>query len=151
METTRTCRLVHLDEGRRAALNGVGRIEHDTYLVTEVHDGTLVLTPMPGWADEHLALLELPEVQDRLKPGGESVIEVPVDPDRETAATRLACLALRQAGFWGEANFEVEVAHPRFAEAVEAAAAAGDEQQALEAARKILEGPEAAEVFGLTP
>ena len=54
-------------------------------------------------------------------------------------------------GFWGEANFAVEAAHPRFAEAVEAAAAAGDEQQALEAARRILEGPEAAEVFGLTP
>jgi len=101
----------------------------------------LMLTPMPGWTDEHLALLELPEVQDRLKPGGGSVIEAPVDPDSDTAATRLACLALRQAGFWGEVNFEVEVAHPRFAEAVEAAAAAGDEQQALEAARKILEGP----------
>ena len=115
------------------------------------YDGTLVLTPMPGWTDEQLALLERPEVQDRLKPGGESVIEAPVDPDRDTAALRLACLALRQAGLWGEANFAVEVAHPRFAEAVEAAAAAGDEQQALEAARRILEGPEAAEVFGLTP
>lgn len=151
MGTTRTRRLVHLDEDRQAALNGVGRTEHDTYLVTEDHDGTLVLTPMPGWTDEQLALLERPEVQDRLKPGGESVIEVPVDPDRDTAALRLACLALRQAGLWGEANFAVEVAHPRFAEAVEAAAAAGDEQQALEAASRILEGPEAAEVFGLTP
>ena len=120
-------------------------------VVPEDYNGTLMLTPMPGWTDEHLALLRRPEVQDRLKPGGESVIEAHVDPDRDTAATRLACLALRQAGFWGEANFEVEVAHPRFAEAVEAAAAAGDEQQALEAARKILEGPEAAEVFGLTP
>lgn len=151
METTRTRRLVHLDKDRQATLNGVGRTEHDTYLVTEDHDGTLVLTPMPGWTDEQLALLERPEVQDRLKPGGESVIEAPVDPDRDTAALRLACLALRQAGFWGEANFAVEVAHPRFAEAVEAAAAAVDEQQALEEARRILEGPEAAEIFGLTP
>ena len=117
----------------------------------EDYSGPLMFTPMPGRTDEYLALLELPEVQDRLKPGVESVIEAPVDPDRDTAATRLACLALRQAGFWGEANFEVEVAHPRFAEAVEAAAAAGDEPQALETARRILEGPEAAEVFGLTP
>lgn len=110
-----------------------------------------MITPIPGWTDEHLALLGRPEVQDRLKPGGESVIEAPVDPDRDTAATRLACLALRQAGFWGKTNFAVEVIHSRFAEAVEAAAAVGDEQQALEAARRILEGAEAAEVFGLTP
>ena len=151
MESTRTRQLVHLDEDRQAALNGVGRTEHDTYLVTEGQDGTLVLTPMPGWTEEHLALLERPDVQDLLKPGGESVIEVPVDPDRDTAATRLACLALRQAEFWGKANFNIEVSHPRFAEAVEAAAAADDEQQALEAARRILEGPEAAEAFGLAP
>lgn len=150
MGATRTGQFVHLDENRQAALNGVGRAEHDTYLVTEGHDGTLVLTPVPGLTDDHLDLLERPDVQELLKPGSGLIIEAPVDPTPDSAAVRLACLALRQAGLWGEPHFAVEVAHPRFAEAVEAAAAACDEQQALEAALAILDGPEAAESFGLT-
>lgn len=40
--------------------------------------------------------------------------------------------------------------HPRFADAV-AAAAHDDERQALDAATAILEGPEALEAFGFTP
>lgn len=151
MGATRTGQFVHLDENRQAALNGVGHAEHDTYLVTESHDGTLVLTPVPGLTDDHLDLLERPDVQELLKPGGGSIIKASVDPTPDSAAARLACLALRQAGLWGEPQFAVEVAHPRFAEAVEAAVAACDEQQALEAALAILDGPEAAESFGLTP
>lgn len=100
-----------------------------------------------GLTDDHFDLLEHPDIQELLKPGGGSIIEVPVDPAPDSAATRLACLALRQAGLWGEPHFAVEVAHPRFAEAVEAAAAACDEQKALEAALAILNGPEAAESF----
>ena len=43
----------------------------------------------------------------------------------------------------------MNVPHSRFAEAVKAAAATPDEEQALVAATAILEGPEALAVFGL--
>ena len=76
---------------------------------------------------------------------------MPIDPTPETAAARLARLALRQAGYWGDAPLDLDVPHPRFNEAVEAAAAAGDRDRALEAATSILQGPEAAAAFGLKP
>ena len=50
--------------------------------------------------------------------------------------------ALRQAGYCGDAPLDIEVPHPRFGEAAESAAA-GDREEALEAAAVILDGPEA--------
>ncbi len=148
---TRTGRFVHLDEHRQVTLNEMGRAEDDTYLVTEAHDGTLVLTPVPSRTEDHTALLIRPEMVERLQRDSSEHIEAPADPTPETAAVRLACLALRQAGLFGDPRVPVNVNHPRFAEAVEAAAAAPDKQQALKAATAILQGPEAAAAFGLDP
>ena len=91
------------------------------------------------------------ELEDLFKRDSSERLEIAGDPTADTAAVRLACLALRQAGLWGPPYDDVEVAHPRFAEAVEAAAAASDERQALAAATAILEAPEAPEAFDSTP
>ena len=151
MTTTRTGRLVHLNEGRQAELNGVGRDDHNAYVVTENDDGTLVFTPAGQSHDPDLALLDPAELAEMFEPDSGVRLEIPADPNPDTAAVRLACLALRQAGLWGPPAYDVDVAHPRFAEAVEAATAADDEQQALDAATAILEGPESLEIFGFTP
>ena len=151
MADTHTSRFVHLDEHRQVGLNGMGRAEDDTYLVTEAHDGTLVLTPVPSRTEDHTDLLTRPEMIERFQRDSSAHIEAPADPTPETAAVRLACLALRQAGRWGDPRLPVNVNHPRFTEAVEAAAAAPDKQHALEAATAILQGPEAAAAFGLDP
>ena len=149
MADTRTGRFVHVDEHRQVTLDGMGCADDDTYLVTEAHDGTLVLTPVPSRTEDHTALLTRPEMVERLQRDSSEHIEAPADPTPETAAVRLACLALRQAGLWGDPRLPVNVNHPRFAEAVEAAASAPDRQHALEAATAILDGPEAAAAFGL--
>ena len=100
--------------------------------------------------DKHLDLLNRPEMLERLRRDPADSI-AGVDPTHDTAAVRLACLAVLQAGRWGEPYGPVKIDHPRFEEAVEAAAARDDEQQALYAATAILEGPEALEAFGFTP
>ena len=151
MAATRPGRLVHLDQHRQAELSGVGRAEHDTYVVTETHDGTLVFTPAPGWTEDHLALLASPDVVELLERDPSQLTEASIDPTSRSAAYRLARLALRQAGYWGDAPLDLEVPHPRFGKAVEAAAAAGDRDEALEAAAAILDGPEATVAFGLKP
>ena len=150
MATTSQGRLVHLDQHRQVELDGVGHAEHDTYIVTEVHDGTLVFTPAPGWTDDHLELLSRPDIVEQLERDPSQLVEAPIHPTRHTAAHRLARLALRQAGYWGDAPLDLDVPHPRFGEAVEAAAA-GDKDRAFEAATAILQGPAAAAAFGLNP
>ena len=151
MTRTRTGRLVHLNQRRQAELNGVGRADHDTYIVTEDDDGTLVFTPPEQSYDPHLAQMSRSDLQELFKRDSSERIEMSGGPTPDTAAVRLACLALRQAGQWGPPAYDVDVAHPRFTEAVAAAAAALDEKQALAAATAILEGPEAAAAFGLEP
>lgn len=151
MTRTRTGRLVHLDERRQTELNGVGRANHNSYVVTEDDDGTLVFTPPERCDDPHLAQMSRSELEGLFKRDPSERLEITGGPTPDTAAVRLACLALRQAGLWGPPYNDVSVAHSRFAEAVEAAAAADDEQQALASATAILEGPEALEAFGLTP
>ena len=99
--------------------------------------------------DKHLDLLNRPEMLERLRRDPADSI-AGVDPTHDTAAVRLACLAVLQAGRWGEPYGPVKIDHPRFEEAVEAAAAADDDKQAVKAATAILEGPEAAAAFGLT-
>lgn len=101
--------------------------------------------------DEYLALLRRPDVLERLERDPSEAIAAGADPTPETAAVRLACLALGQAGRWGDPYGPVKINHPRFAEAVEAAAEADTDQDALEAATAILEGPEAAAAFGFEP
>ena len=99
--------------------------------------------------DEYLDLLNRPEMLERLcRDPSDSIPGA--DPTPETAAVRLACLAVLQAGRWGEPYGPVKIDHPRFEEAVRAAAAADDDKQAVEAATAILEGPEALEAFGLS-
>ena len=96
-------------------------------------------------------LLTSASTQHRLKRDRSQLVTMPIDPTPDTAAERLARLALHQAGYRGDNPPTLDVPHPRFAQAVEAAAAASDHQQALAAATRILEGPEAMEAFGLTP
>ena len=96
-------------------------------------------------------LLTSPTLRGRLRRDRSQLVTMPLDPTPDTAAERLARLALRQAGYSGDSPQELNVPHPRFAEAIEAAAAAGDRDEALAAATAILEGPEALEAFGAKP
>ena len=149
MATTRTGRIVDPDERRQAELDGLGRAGDGAQAVTD--DGTPLFTPPDRSDDPHLAQMNRSEFEDLFKRDSSALLEIAGGPTSDTASVRLACLALRQAGLWGPPYDDVEVAHSRFAEAVEAAAAAGDERQALDAATAILDGPEALEAFGLTP
>ena len=151
MASTRTGQLVHLNSLRQVELSDVGHADHDTYVVTESDDGTVVFTPASNSDDADLALLASPDMMELLESHSSDCVEMPIDATADTAAMRLAYVALRQAGCWGPPDFDVEVAHPRFRQAVEAAAAAPDEQHALKAACAILEGPEALAVYGLAP
>ena len=151
MASTHIGQLVHLNSLRQVELRDVGHADHDTYVVTESDDGTVVFTPTSNSDDADLALLTRPDMMELLERDSSECVEMPIEPTTETAAMRLAHVALRQAGYWGTPDFDVEVAHPRFRQAVEAAAAAPDEQQALEAACAILEGTEALAVYGLAP
>ena len=90
-------------------------------------------------------------MRSRLRRDRSQLVTMPIDPTPDTAAERLARLALRQAGYSGDKPPKLDVPHPRFAEAVAAAAATGDKDEALAAATAILEGPEALEAFGFTP
>ena len=91
-------------------------------------------------------------LKELLKPGGRLVFESPTATHPEADTDTLACLAMRHAGLWGKPAFDVDIDHPLFVEAVEAARSAGpDEQAAFDAATAILEGPEALEALGLTP
>ena len=101
MGSIRTGRLIHLDEHRRAELNDVGRAEHDRYVVTETHDGTLVLSPAPGWTDDDAALLARPDILELIQQDPSQLVEAPIDTTAESAATDLACLALHQARLSG--------------------------------------------------
>ena len=103
--------------------------------------------PTPAERTEAEALLTRPEMLQRLRRDRSELVEMPLDPTPETATGRLARLAVRQAGHQGEPALGIEVPHPRFAQAVEAATAAPDKQRALEAATAILKGPEAAKAF----
>ena len=69
MGSIRTGRLIHLDEHRRAELNEVGRAEHDRYVVTETHDGTLVLSPR-AWVDRRRRSAARPTRHPRTDPPG---------------------------------------------------------------------------------
>ena len=103
--------------------------------------------PTSAERTEAEALLTRPEMLQRLRRDRSELVEMPLDPTPETATGRLARLAVRQAGHQGEPALGIEVPHPRFAQAVEAATAAPDKQRALEAATAILKGPEAAKAF----
>ena len=151
MGSTRASRLVQLDSDRRDALIGVGRAEHHRYVVTETHDTTPVSSPAPDWSDHDAALLSNPGILEAIRKDPAQLIDAPVETTVESAAADLACLALRQAGRWGKPGSRIEMPHQRFQEAVESAAAATDEQQAFEVALELLEGPEAARAFGVTP
>ena len=96
-------------------------------------------------------LLTSPSMRSRLRRDRSQLVTMPIDPTPDTAAERLARLALQQAGYSGDTPPRLDVAHPRFTEAIEAAVAAGDKDEALAAATAILEGPEALEAFGFTP
>ena len=115
----------------------------DTDIFAEGDDTTPVRIPQQQSDDPHLALMSPSELQELFKQDSSERIDLSGKSAADIAAVQLACLALRQAGQWGPPAYDVEVAHPRFAEAVEAAASAGNEKQALAAATAILEGPEA--------
>ena len=110
------------------------------------------LVRRPGsCTDKYEALFYRPDILERLRRDPADSIVAGADPTPDTAAIRLACLAVRRAGRWGEPRGTANIDHPRFEEAVEAAAAADDDKQALEDAVTILEGPDALRAFGLTP
>ena len=141
-----TRRFVRPDKRGRVELFGPDRREDATYLVTDTSDGAVVLIPAGDWTDADIDLVLRPDVQDLLKPGGRPVFESPIGRTDESDTSDLACLAMRQAGLWGEPAFEVDVDNPLFDKAVEAAEAAGpDEQRAFDAAQAALDGEELAD------
>ena len=113
-------------------------------------DMTAARPPTPAERADVEALLTSPAMRRRLRRDHSQLVRMSIDPTPETAAARLARLALRQASYWDDTPLDLNVPHPRFNEAVEAAAAA-DKDTALEAATSILQGPEAAAAFGLKP
>ena len=136
----RTGRFVRPDKRGRVTLDTLTR-KDPTYFVAEIPDGTVVLIPAQGWTDADLDLIFRPEVQQLLKPGGGPVLESPTATKAEADTDTLACLAMRQAGLWGNPAFDVELDHPLFDKAVAAARSAGpDEQAAFDAAQTVLEG-----------
>ena len=138
-----TRRVVRSDKRGRVELGGLAHQGNAKYLVTQVPDGTVVLIPADDWTDEDLDLILHPDVQELLKPGGRPVFESPTDPTLESDTSELACLAMRQAGVWGTPAFDVDIDHPLFEKAVEAAESAGpNEQRAFDAAQAALEGKE---------
>ena len=141
-----TRRVVRPDKRGRVALGELGRQENATYLITETSDGIVVLIPADDWTDADLDLICRPDVQELLKPGGGPVFESPTASSTEADTDALACLAMRQAGLWGEPAFDVDIDHPLFDKAVEAAKSAGpDEQDAFNAAQATIEGKEVAD------
>ena len=141
-----TRRFVRPDKRGRVALFGPGHREDATYLVTETSDGTLVLMQAGDWTDADIDLVLRPDVQELLKPGGRPVFDSPNGRTPESDTSDLACLAMRQAGLWGKPAFEVDVDHPLFSKAVDAAKSAGsDEQRAFDAAQAALGGDETAD------
>ena len=147
MTTTRTGRLVHLNKRRQAELNGVGRDDHNAYVVTENDDGTLLFTPTALSAD--------PDLDEMFAPDSGIRFKIPPKRSRHTDALDLACLAARQTGRWGEPNPDVDMSEPCLAAATAAAAAAAgagaSHKEAIAAAITAVGGREAAEAFGLTP
>ena len=115
----------------------------DTDIFAEGDDTTPVRIPQQQSDDPHLALMSPSELQELFKQDSSERIDLSGKSAADIAAVQLACLALRQAGQWGPPAYDVEVAHPRFAEAVEVAASADNERQALAAATAVLEAPEA--------
>lgn len=154
MTTTSTGRLVHLNKRRQAELNGVGRDDHNSYVVTESDDGTLVFTPAVLSADPDLALFDEADLDELFKPDSGIRFKMPTERGPHTDALDLACLAVRQTGRWGPPEPNLDMSDPRLAEAVKAAEAAGasgaDEKQAIAAALAVLGGPEALEAFGFS-
>ena len=147
-----TRRFVRPDKRGRVELFGPDRREDATYLVTDTSDGAVVLIPAGDWTDADIDLVLRPDVQELLKPGGRPVFESPTGHTPESDTSDLACLAMRQAGLWGEPAFEVDVDHPLFDKAVEAAEAAGpDEQRAFDAAQAALGGEEPADRSSAPP
>ena len=137
-------RLLHLDERRPTELNSVGRASNSAHAVTEDDDGT----PAEHSNDSCLARLSRFEIEGLFERDSTERLDATVVADPVAAAVRLACLALCQAGLWGRSYGDVQMDHPRFDEAVAAAAAASDEKQALAAAIAILGGPEALKAPG---
>ena len=121
---------------------------------TEVHrvEDQVAQEFLCPFSDDDAALLARPDIVELIQQDPSQLVEAPIDTTAESAATDLACLALHQARISGDESApRIKVSHPRFAEAVAAAIAAGDdEQQAFETASGILKGPEAAEAFGLS-
>ena len=155
MTTTRTGRLVHLNKRRQAELNGVGRDDHNAYVVTENDDGTLLFTPTALSADPDLALFDEADLDELFAPDSGIRFKIPPERSRHTDALDLACLAARQTGRWGEPNPDVDMSEPCLAAATAAATAAAaagaSHKEAIAAAITAVGGREAAEAFGLTP
>ncbi len=143
-----TARLVELDDERRVALDGLGRPEHDRYMVTEKNDGTLVLSPAPGCTEHDLALMARPDILRLLELERDRFIGVPIHTTPESAPIELANLAVRQSRRTvGAGEEQVAIPHPRFEEAVAAARAEPDEDKAFEVAKQILDDEDAWAVF----
>ena len=64
--------------------------------------------------DPHLAQMSPSELEELFKADSGVRLKMPAHPTPETAAVRLACLALRQAGRWGPSAYDVDVPHSRF-------------------------------------
>ena len=95
MTTTRTGRLVHLNKRRQAELNGVGRDDHNAYVVTENDDGTLLFTPTALSADPDLALFDEADLDELFAP--DSGIRFKIPPQAQPPHRRIRPRVPRRA------------------------------------------------------
>ena len=100
--------------------------------------------------DRITALLERPEMIERLQRDASEHIEAPADPTPGTAAVRLACLAMRQAGLWVTRSWRSRLTTPASLRQSRLPPRPQTGAKPSRAATAILEGPEAAEALGLT-
>ena len=102
----------------------------------------------PSRSEQDRALMARPDIRRLLELERDRFISVPIHTTPESAPVELANLAVRQSRRTAKEGVEqVAIPHPRFEEAVAAARAESDEDQAFEVAKQILDDEDAWAVF----
>ena len=119
--------------------------QESTQTAISERDGTSLA---PSCSEQDRALMARPDIRRLLELDRDRFIAVPIHTTPESAPIELANLAVRQSRRTAKEGVEqVAIPHPRFEEAVAAARAESDEDQAFEVAKQILDDEDAWAVF----